>query len=286
MGRNSNADIQADLAKAVPQLPPVEGAIHAAGKAHSYPKTQEEKEQFFSVNVGGTRNLLHALEANPPQYFVFISSVSVYGLTEGMEIDESAPIVQQRNGEGGYSAAPYAVSKAEAEQIVKEFCEKHGVHYLILRLPLIAGPNPPGNLGKMIRGIQSGRYLRIAKGEAKKSMVWAEDIAELIANWPKSEQPASGIYNLTDGEHPSFFELEEAIRIGSGKSRIKSIPPMLAQLAGKIGDMLPAFPVNSNTIKKITCTFTFSDQKARKELGWKPRKVLSQVERMLGVDEK
>ena len=36
--------------------------IHAAGKAHSIPKTESERNQFHNVNVIGTENLLKGLE--------------------------------------------------------------------------------------------------------------------------------------------------------------------------------------------------------------------------------
>src|SRR4051794_23301816 len=54
--------------------------IHTAGKAHSVPKTEIEKNQFYEVNVLGTQNLLQGLEkSGTPEQFIFISSVSVYG---------------------------------------------------------------------------------------------------------------------------------------------------------------------------------------------------------------
>ena len=53
--------------------------IHAAGKAHSVPKTAFEKQQFYDINVLGTQNLLAGFEKiGLPKQFVFISSVAVY----------------------------------------------------------------------------------------------------------------------------------------------------------------------------------------------------------------
>ena len=36
--------------------------IHNAGKAHIVPKTNEEDQAFFHVNVQGTQNLLYGIE--------------------------------------------------------------------------------------------------------------------------------------------------------------------------------------------------------------------------------
>ena len=52
--------------------------FHAAGKAHSIPKTEAEKQAFFDVNLQGTKNLYAALEkAGIPTAFIFVSSVAV-----------------------------------------------------------------------------------------------------------------------------------------------------------------------------------------------------------------
>jgi nucleoside-diphosphate-sugar epimerase len=130
----------------------------------------------------------------------------------------------------------------------------------------------------MIDGMRSGRYVRIARGQAQKSMVLGADVALLIERWATQSELPSGIYNLTDGYHPTFFELEEALRVQLGKPPLRTIPTWLAKTLGRVGDLLPFFPVNSATIQKITCTFTFSDQKAVAELGWSPRPVLDHLD--------
>lgn len=268
IGRAGNNIIQADLSAGMPEIPAVDAVIHAAGKAHVYPKTDEEKQAFFSVNVHGTENLLMALSKHNLQAFVFISSVSVYGLEQGANIEESSPLLGK---------SPYALSKIQSEALVEAWCTSRGIDYLILRLPLIVGKNPLGNLKKMVDGIQQKRYLRIAKGDAQKSAVLATDVAFLIQAWLNDSNRKSGIFNLTDGKHPTFYQLEEALKTMLHVQHIPTIPGWLGYFLGRIGDYLSFFPVNSSTIKKITCSFTFSDQKARKELGWTPRSVLDNL---------
>jgi nucleoside-diphosphate-sugar epimerase len=49
----------------------------------------------------------------------------------------------------------------------------------------------------------------------------------------------------------------------------------MAKLLARIGDLLGGkSPINSNKLDKITKSLTFSNQKARRELGWKPTNVL------------
>ncbi|WP_374951139.1 NAD-dependent epimerase/dehydratase family protein [Mucilaginibacter sp.] len=261
----SEADFAIDLSKMIPEfLPEVEIVVHAAGKAHSVPKTNVEKQAFFDVNVTGTLNLLKGLEsAVLPKSFIFISTVAVYGADTGTLIPETAPL---------NAADPYGRSKIEAELIVKDWCKHNKVICTILRLPLIAGPNPPGNLRSMINGIKKGFYFNIDGGKAKKSIVLAEDVSVLIpvvAN-------IGGIYNLTDGDHPSFKMLSDLIAVQTNKKNPPNIPKWLARLFANVGDLLGAkAPINSSKLLKITSDLTFDDSKARQILNWHPTTVLT-----------
>ncbi|MEO5892868.1 MAG: NAD-dependent epimerase/dehydratase family protein [Ferruginibacter sp.] len=263
LGRGGNAMIVCDLSRQVPVLPVVDMVVHAAGKAHVVPKTTAERDDFFSVNVQGTKNLLQALENNrSPEKFIFISTVSVYGLNEGINISETAPLLAED---------PYGQSKIEAEKLVADWCTKRNIKFYILRVPLIAGKDAPGNLGAMIKGIKNGRYLSIGKSAAKKSIVLADDLARFLPGL----QGQPGIYNLTDGYHPSFGELEHYIASFYNKKKHFSLPLPLAKMLGIAGDLIGTkFPVNSARLKKITSTLTFDDSKARKELQWHSHEIL------------
>jgi nucleoside-diphosphate-sugar epimerase len=260
IGRQSTNDILCDLVSEVPIINVnIDCVIHAAGKAHSVPKTAAEDQEFFDVNLIGTNNLLGALERldQLPKSFVFISSVAVYGCNEGTNIDEKTPLL---------ACDPYGLSKIKAEQLVKNWCHENNVVCTILRLPLLIGKNPPGNLGAMLNGIKKGYYFNIDGGKAKKSMVLAEDVAKFI---PKIKN-IGGTYNLTDGSHPTFKDLSQTI----GKSGIINLPLIIAKLLGCIGDHLGAkAPINSKKVFKITTDLTFDDRKAR-EFGWDPQNVL------------
>lgn len=265
LGRSENEDIVCDLSKQIPALPAVDIVIHAAGKAHSVPKTEAENQEFYEVNVNGTIHLLQGLvNTNQlPKAFIFISSVAVYGLESGSDIHDDTPL---------NAKDPYGKSKIEAEKLVQQWCTEHGVNCTILRLPLLAGPNPPGNLGAMINGISKGYYLNIAGGKAKKSIVMAADVADILFKCAE----IGGVYNLTDGYHPSFSELSEVIAAQLGKRKPASIPGFMASVIALIGDVAGRrAPINTNKLKKITSDLTFDDAKARKLLDWKPVRVLN-----------
>ena len=260
IGRKSSNTVLCDLSLDQPNIPfnTIDLVIHCAGKAHLVPNSNIEKNLFFEVNVKGTKNLLEALETLTlaPLRFVYISSVSVYGRDIGEKINENEKLL---------ASDPYGLSKLKAETLVLNWCEDNNVICTILRLPLLVGDKPPGNLGKMLRMIKKGMYFNVGGGFAKKSMVLAEDVAKFIPQISKY----GGIYNLSDGEHPSFNEIASAI----SKNKIFNIPIYLATIIGFIGDFFGRnFPVNSSTIKKMTSNLTFDDSKARK-MGWKPNSV-------------
>ena len=237
--------------------------FHAAGKAHSVPKTEAEKRLFFDVNLQGTKNLCTALERSGiPKAFIFISTVAVYGCDSGENITEEYPLS---------GTTPYALSKIKAEKYLEEWCAMYNVKLSILRPSLIVGPNPPGNLGAMIHGIKSGKYVSIAGGKAKKSVLMVQDIANLIPLLIEK----GGTYNVCDSYQPSFRELELVVCRQLNKKRPLSIPYWFAKTMAIVGDYLgERAPINSLKLRKITHSLTFSNEKAMRELGWKPMNVL------------
>lgn len=257
-------DYAVNIAKEIPELcERYEVVLHAAGKAHSVPRTEEEKQVFFDVNLQGTKNLCAALEkGGMPRVFIFISTVAVYGCDYGEEITEEHPLD---------GVTPYAMSKRLAEEYLQKWCYEHNVILGIVRPSLIAGPNPPGNLGAMIHGIRNGRYFSIAGSRARKSVLMVQDIAKLVPLLAEK----GGIYNVCDSYQPTFGELEAVICRQLNKKMPLSIPYWIAKCMALVGDCLgKKAPVNSLKLRKIKKSLTFSNEKAKRELGWSPTNVL------------
>lgn len=263
-GITSDDMIKANLAKEVPVLDKhYDVVLHACGKAHVVPKTEADKQAFFDVNYQGTVNLCAALEkVGVPKALVFISTVAVYGCEYGDLITEEHPL----NGD-----TPYAKSKIMAEEYLTEWCKKNDVVLGILRPSLLAGKNAPGNLGAMVNGVRKGFYMNIAGGKVIKSILMAEDIARIMPALIKK----GGVYNVCDTRQPSFGELSVSVAKQLGKRKPISIPYWMAWCMAKVGDMLGSkAPINSYKLEKMTQSLTFSNEKARRELGWEPLDVL------------
>lgn len=255
--------IKSNLAKEIPKLDQhYDIVLHACGKAHIVPKTDAEKQAFYDINYTGTIHLCEALEkVGVPNAIVFISTISVYGDVHGNMNTEDTPLVGD---------SPYADSKIKAEQYLTGWCKRHDVILGILRPSLLAGKGAPGNLGAMIHGIKTGAYLSIAGGKARKSVLMVDDIAHLVPLVAEK----GGVYNVCDDYNPSFGELEATIAKQLGKRKPMSIPYWMAKCLALIGDVFSFIPINSQRLEKIVTSDTWSNEKAKRELGWKPMDVL------------
>lgn len=265
IGLTDDDDIKINMAKEVPPINThYDVVLHAAGKAHVVPKTEDEKQVFFDVNYTGTKHLCAALEkAGLPKALIFISTVAVYGCEFGEDVDEYHPL----NG-----TIPYAKSKIMAEEYLTKWCLDNHVRLAILRPSLLAGKNAPGNLGAMVNGVKKGFYLNIAGGKVKKSVLMAEDIARLL---PLLEEKG-GIYNVCDSYQPTFGEIAASVAKQLGKHKPMSIPYWMAWCMAKVGDLIGnKAPINSYKLEKMTKSLTFSNEKAKRELGWEPMDVLA-----------
>ncbi|TYK33761.1 NAD-dependent epimerase/dehydratase family protein [Bacteroides pyogenes] len=269
IGISDENKIKANLASDIPQLfEYYDIVLHAAGKAHIYPKTEAERQAFYDINYTGTIHLCEALEkVGVPKAFIFISTLSVYGgdIHGNMDTEDSKPLLGD---------TPYADSKIKAELFLTEWCAKNNVKLGILRPSLLVGKGAPGNLGAMIHAIKTGRYLSIAGGRAKKSMLMADDIAYLVPLVAEK----GGVYNICDDHNPSFGELENCIAKQLGKRLPISIPLWVAKCLALIGDLFSFFPINSSRLEKIVTSDTWSNEKAKKELGWHPMDVINNFE--------
>ena len=157
--------LQADLVAAAPAaVAGFDAVYHAAGLAHVVPRSEAERQAFYQVNREGTRRLLEAIDrgGEPPETFLLISTVAVYGVNEGVLLDE---------GTQCWAADPYGESKRQAEDMLLEWASRRGVRSTVIRLPLVVGAGAPGNLRSMVEAIRRGRYRDIG-GAGAHDAVW------------------------------------------------------------------------------------------------------------------
>jgi len=165
----------------------IESVIHTAGLAHIFDKTRATTDRFKNVNERGTANVAQAATRAGVRHFVLISSVSIYGSSTKSAYDEQVPCRPE---------TPYAESKYEAEQRAIEIAERSGMALTVLRLATIYGEGDPGNVVRLIRAIDKGRFLWIGNGANRKSLIHRDDAARACLR--AILHPCSGIeiYNV------------------------------------------------------------------------------------------
>ncbi|MBP7528035.1 MAG: NAD-dependent epimerase/dehydratase family protein [Syntrophorhabdaceae bacterium] len=219
--------VRSDILSAPGPLPKgLTSVVHTAGLAHIFDSTQAQNAPFHSVNVTGTVNVLEAAVQAGVEHFVLVSSVSVYGpFTEGIYDEDvvCSPV------------GPYASSKYEAEQRAQEIAGKAGMALTILRLATLYGENDPGNVGRLVRSLDRGRFIWIGTGTNRKSLLYKGDAAR--ACLMVASRPASGVkvYNVS-APPCTMREIVDGIGAALGKRPFPVVVP--AALALFLSGML------------------------------------------------
>jgi len=245
--------------------------FHLAGMVHSVPGTNEEEQEFFRVNVEGTRNLLEAARKNKVKRIVFYSSVGVYGKDADFHGDELSPCKP---------GSVYAESKYLAEHLVLNSSNDGGPEGVVLRFPVVYGPLDRGNVAKLIKAIQSRLFFYFGDGNCLRSMISSKNASEAAVRAAFEPQAASEVFCVTDGRDYTMNELVDSICHALGTSwRPYHVPVLLADLAGKLGDILRKwvhvpFPIDSDRVRKLSRPLTFSCEKAKRGLGYEPVETL------------
>ncbi len=255
LGLDKQNDIVCDLSIKIPIFScQFDTVIHAAGDCLP--------NKANSVNFNGTCNLCHALEATPPRQLVYISTVQVYGITSGEEIDET--VMPNPKTE-------YGISKLKAEEYLRQWCTANGVILTILRAPLIMGTGMKGTLRSMVNGINDGYYFHIKGNNARRSIIHATDIARAA----KDLAPTGGTYNITDNVHPSIYDLGEALAYRIGNRRIFTLPAGFVKFVAKLGDKFSAVPFSTQRYNQLSTTLTFNSDAILQVIDWRPHNVIN-----------
>lgn len=245
----------------------VDVIFHLASYVHRKPKSEDEIRYVFKVNVEGTKNLLDSL-CPTVKHIVFFSSVSVYGIESGFDIDElvkTDPVTT------------YGITKLKAEAIIRDWGKEENVKTTSLRMPLVYGPGNKGNIYKMVEAIDRGRFVMMGRGENKKSMVYVGNVTDAALAVVDRQRANNEVYVVTDGVDYTVKDLYETIAKGLGKKPLPFyIPISIAKGLAKIGDVggniiRKSLPFNSEVLGKLTSSLTFSPRKIQEELDFKPR---------------
>ena len=164
-------------------------------------------ERYREVYVNGLRNLVVWLAAKPPQKFVYTSSTSVFGQTDGNVVDEKSPTEPQE--ETGRLLL-------EAEQALLKAAQEQRFPAVILRLAGIYGPGR----GYWLRQYLKGEARLEGQGERILNMVHRDDVVGAIIAALQRGRPGE-IYNVVDDEPVTQLSCFEWL----SKTLARTLPP-------------------------------------------------------------
>jgi nucleoside-diphosphate-sugar epimerase len=233
---------KADITKPEELKPVLENSttvIHVAGLAHIFSSDANSVEKFRQINEIGTANVAAAAAAAGVGHLILISSVSVYGpYTQGV-YDENTPC---------NPVGPYALSKYNAELRAIEITRESGMALTILRLATLYGEGDPGNVGRLMRAIDRGRFIWIGSGANQKSLIHREDVARACLAVLQNTPDGINIYNVS-APPCTMREVVEGLALALGRK----IPPwhVPAPLALRIGSICKSFSRGRGTLGNL-----------------------------------
>lgn len=246
--------------------------IHCA--AIVYIKTKDNPK-VYDVNVNGTKNIIEKVLEKKAK-LVYVSSVHAITEKTNKEV-----ITEINNFEPEKVVGQYAKTKAEAANYLLEMVKKEGLNACIVHPSGIIGPYDFGNshLTQLVLDFTSGNLKACVNGGY--DFVDVRDIVDgIIAACTKGK---SGECYILSNRYISIKELLDTISEVKGIKKIKTVLPMwLAKLTAPLSEVYYAILKKPPLFTKyslytLTSNSNFSNEKAKKELGFKNRSLKETV---------
>lgn len=229
------------------------------------------REDFFRVNVAGTKNALEQARAAGVKTFVHVSTEAVLaGERPIVNADETVPRAE-------HPAGLYPLTKGLAEEIVIA-ANSPTLRTVIVRPRFIWGKGDTTVLPEFVAAVKTGLFLWMNGGRHLTSTCHVKNVCEgmILA----AERGKGGhIYFLTDGPPLPMREFLTALLKTQGVTPpdknvpswlVRGIARALEAMWGPLGiEMDP--PINYTVVKLMGEEVTVNDAKARRELGYTGR---------------
>ncbi|MDO8490191.1 MAG: NAD-dependent epimerase/dehydratase family protein [bacterium] len=237
----------------------VEAVIHCAAALPLY-----SKEDIFSTDVDGTRNVLQAAVDHDVRRVIHVSSTAVYGIPEKHPLYESDQLI---------GVGPYGEAKILAEKVCEEY-RKKGLCISIIRPKSFVGPERLGVFALLYDWASSGKnFPLLGSGENKYQLLDVEDLcAALYLCLTKERDAINDVFNIGAKDFLTMREdFQSVLNVAGFRKKIISLPikPILALLVcfEKLG-ISPLYQWVYGTAMKDSFV---SIEKAEKILGYRPR---------------
>ncbi len=206
--------------------------VHLAGRVHIMrDRSADPLSQYLRTNTEATRRLAEAAAASGVRRFILVSTIKVSG--------EGSP---QAGNSGGWPedqpampVDPYAISKARAEEALREICQRTGMEFVIIRPALVYGPGVRANFLSLLRLVDRGLPLPLASIVNRRSLIGIGNLADFIACCLDHPGAANQVFQVADDTALSTPQLIRALGLALGRPvHLIRVPPVLLQLGAKL----------------------------------------------------
>jgi UDP-N-acetyl-alpha-D-quinovosamine dehydrogenase len=234
----------------------IDVVIHLAAQVHVMDGlTKEIQDGYRKINTRGTEILAREAAKRGVKRFIFLSTIKVNG--------EGSDNRMMSAGDTPNPQDPYAVSKYDAEQALRNVGKEIGMEYVILRPPLVYGPGVRANFLRLLKLISRRYPLPFGAIDNLRSLIYVENLADIISVCTDKQAAANKIYMVKDIDI-STPNLIEAIATAFGhRARLIPVPSILLKLVGVITG-------KKSAIERLTGSLVVDDSPVRNELGWTP----------------
>lgn len=241
-----------------PFLDGVDVVVHLAAHVHHMQDDGSNSEETYQqINVKVTQALAETASKSGVKRFVFISSIKAMGEeTEPHETwNESSPCKPQD---------AYGRSKYDAEQALTDISHKTGLEVVILRVPLVYGPNLKANMARLFRIVDRGLPLPLGKVKNTRSLLFVGNLVDAIRLSLDHPKAVGQTFLVSDGEDISSPELIRRIAHALNRpARLLPFPPSVLRWAGRLTG-------KSSMVDRLLNSLEIDSSMIRKELNWTP----------------
>jgi len=237
----------------------IEVIIYLAARVHQMnDNAPDVMDAYREINTKAAISLAQQGVENGVKRFIYLSSIKVNG--EGSstlahpysEQDSPAP------------CDPYGQSKWEAEQILLKLANETGLEVVILRPPLIYGPNVKANFLQLLKIINQNTPLPLGSINNARSLLYVGNLVDAIITCLDHPNAKNQTFIISDGEDLSTSELIR--RLGKALNKpplLLPFPPELLRLATKLLG-------KADVGDRLLGSLQVDSSKIRQTLEWKP----------------
>jgi nucleoside-diphosphate-sugar epimerase len=233
----------------------VDVVVHLAARVHVMDNpARESMADYRAVNVEGTRCLAESAAAAGVRRLVFLSSLKVNGEAKSQPYSEADPPEPE---------GPYAKSKWEAEQALREVAAKTGLEWTVLRPPLVYGPGVGANFERLMSAVAHRIPLPLGAVRNRRSLLFLGNLVDAVRVCLTHTAAANATFLLRDGEDISTPDLVRRLARSLGVAPVLlPVPVGLLHLAARLTGRQAA-------VERLTGTLRIDDSLVRRRLGWK-----------------